>query len=567
MKRWGPGLVLLVLLWIAAATPAVSAALDQIRQRSTADRIGHAVDGVVVGLQAERRLSASLRSGGDTAPLAAQRARTDQARTALDKASGGRFVTAGAARSVDELRRRLGGLGPLRAQVDGGLAARTDVVAGYSRIIEAGLGAPWLPTADKLAALGRAREALAEEDALITGALATTGVTEADRLRLGALTGVRQARLTDAGAGSAVDAAASRELQAVERQVLKPAAVTPAVWTAAADPAIADLRAAEVDADQEMLAATSGSVAAIVYAGLVGGVGLIAVIGVILLARRAAPRRPAKAEAPAPARGAGHPAREELLLELHRRSQRLVHRQLRLLDTMERRQSDDETLGDLFRADNLATRIRRNVEKAISLSGGTPGRRWRRPMPVVEVARAAAAEIADYVRVSTGRIQPAGLAGSAVTDVMHLLAELVDNATTYSPPETRVRIGGVRDEDGGYTFTVTDVGPGMSELDLATAVGVMADPEPPADGVWWGFHAIGRFAARQNITVRLEPGAAGGLVATVTLPAELITDPGDDGPGPDAPPLSRVARMRARLSDVTSPTVDLPVVGSRQTEA
>jgi signal transduction histidine kinase len=566
MKRWGAGLVLLVLLWLAAAAPAVSAAVEQIRERSTADRIGHAVDGLVVGLQAERRLAATFRAGGDTAPLVAQRARTDQARAAFDTAGEGRWITGDADRAVGELKRRLDGLGGLRAQLDRGFFARADVVAGYSRIIEAGLGAPWLPSSDTLAALGRAREALAEEDALITGALATTGITDADRLRLGALAGVRQARLTDAGADAGTDAAAYRELQAVERQVLKPAAVTPAVWTAAVDPAVADLRAAEASADQKMLAANTGSITAILYAGLIAGVGLIAVIGVFLLARRTVPELK-KAPAAAPARGAGSPAREELLLELHRRSQRLVHRQLRLLDTMERRQSDDETLGDLFRADNLATRIRRNVEKAIALTGGTPGRRWRRPMPVVEVARGAAAEIADYVRVSTHSVAPAGLAGSAVTDVMHLLAELVDNATTYSPPETRVRVSGVRDDEGGYTFTVSDVGPGMSELDLATAVGVMADPEPPADGVWWGFHAIGRFAARQNITVRLAPGAAGGLVATVALPADLITDAGDDGPGPDAPPLSRVARMRARLSDVTSPTVDLPVVGSRQTEA
>ncbi|MEU4245537.1 nitrate- and nitrite sensing domain-containing protein [Actinoplanes sp. NPDC026619] len=560
MKRWSAGLALLALLWLAAAWPAVSSAVDQIRQRSTADRIGHAVDGVVVGLQAERRMSATLRAGGDTAPLTAQRARTDRARTALDDARAGRLITADAARSVDELHRRLDGLGALRGRVDGGLALRADVVTGYSRIIEAGLGAPWLPSAQTLAALGRAREALAQEDALVTGALATTGVTDTDRLRVGALTGVRQAS----------SAARYEQLETVERQLLLPkagaAAITGAAWTAAADPAIADLRAAEARADQQMLAATPGSVAAIVYAGLIAGVGLIAVIGAFLFARRVTPEKAVPAAAAPPDT---NPARQELLLDLHRRSQRLVHRQLRLLDTMERRQSDDETLGDLFRADNLATRIRRNVEKAITLAGGTPGRRWRRPMPLAEVARGAGAEIADYVRVSTGQVAPAGLAGSAITDVMHLLAELIDNATTYSPPDTRVRVGGVRDADGGYTFTITDVGPGMSELDLATAEEVMADEEPPADGVWWGFHAIGRFAARHDITVRLEAGAGGGLVATVVLPADLITDPGDDGPGPDAPPLSRVARMRARInevSDATSTTVDLPVVGSRRNQ-
>jgi signal transduction histidine kinase len=576
--RLGVGLVLLVLLWLAAAGPAVSAAADLIRERSTADRFGHAVDGVVVELQAERRLSAAFRPGAGAGRLAEQRARTDRARAALDTdRSGWRsgLVTDEAARSADELRRRLDGLGTLRSDVDAGDAGRVEIVTGYTRIIEAGLGAPWLPSADTLAALGRAREALAEEDALLTGALATTaGVTDADRMLVGTLIGVRQARLADAAADSATagstDPARYRELAEVEQRVLGAdrAVVTGAEWTAVADPAIARLRAAETAADQRMTAATTGTVAAIVYAGLVAGVGLVAVIGVFLLARRSGPDRRSPAAAPDARPDAGQ-ARQELLLDLHRRSQRLVHRQLRLLDAMERRQSDDDTLGDLFRADNLATRIRRNVEKAITLAGGTPGRRWRRPMPLVEVARGAAAEVADYMRVST-QVEPAALAGNAVTDVMHLLAELIDNATTYSSPDTRVRVSGARDMHGGYTFVVTDVGPGMSDLDLATAEEVMADPEPPADGLWWGFHAVGRFAARHDITVRLEPGTAGGLAATVGLPAALIADPGEDGPGPDAPPLNRVERMRARfgeVSDADAATVDLPVVGSRQTEA
>jgi anti-sigma regulatory factor (Ser/Thr protein kinase) len=236
---------------------------------------------------------------------------------------------------------------------------------------------------------------------------------------------------------------------------------------------------------------------------------------------------------------------------------------------MQRRQSSDETLGDLFRADHLATRMRRNVEKAIILAGGRPGRRWRRPVPLVQVVRGAAAEVADYVRVATAQVQPAGLAGPAVTDVTHLLAELIDNATTYSPPETRVRVSGCRNDDGGYTVTVTDAGPGMSDLDLATAHQVMSDAEPPGDGVWWGFYAVGRFAARQNITVQVDRGATGGVVAEVVLPSDLLTDPGDGGPGPDAPPLSRVARMRARIdemSEASTTTVDLPVVSVERTQ-
>jgi hypothetical protein len=120
----------------------------------------------------------------------------------------------------------------------------------------------------------------------------------------------------------------------------------------------------------------------------------------------------------------------------------LLHRLLRLLDGLERRQSDEEMLGELYRADHLATRARRNVEKAVTLAGGPPARQWRRPMPMGEVVRGAAAEVEDYVRVSTAQIEPSALAGEAILEITHLLAELIDNAIAYSPAETRVRAGG-----------------------------------------------------------------------------------------------------------------------------
>jgi signal transduction histidine kinase len=565
--RLGVGLLLLVLLWLAAAGPAVNDAAELFRNRTTADRLGRAVDTVVVELQQERLLS-----GGDTSALAGQRVRTDRAITALNTATDGwrgRMITAEAARSVDELRSRLGGLGAVRSQVDTGrTAGHAEIIPAYTRIIQAGLGAPWLPSpsAQTLAALGRAREAFAEEDAVMRGALATpAGVTDADRVRLGELIGARQGRLSDAASSVPGDAAYQR-LTAIEEQTLlrRTTPVTVVEWVAAADPANADLRAAEAAAARQMTAATPGAVAAIVYAGLVAGVGLVAVIGVFMLARRLAPARSRREAGTARPAEAAAPAWQALLLDLHRRSQRLVHRQLRLLDAMERRQSDDETLGDLFRVDHLVTLVRRNVEKAIALAGGRPGRRWRRPVSLVEVVRGAAAEINDYGRVSTAQVQAARLAGGAVTDLTHLLAELIDNAAGYSPPETRVRVSGSRDDDGGYTVTIADVGPGMSDLDLEIARKVMSEEDPPADGVWWGFYAVGRFAARQNISVRLGPGPAGGLLAAVQLPGELLTDPGEAGPGPEAPPLSRVARMRARLgevSDAAATTVDLPKVG------
>jgi len=186
-------------------------------------------------------------------------------------------------------------------------------------------------------------------------------------------------------------------------------------------------------------------------------------------------------------------------------------------------------------------------------------------VPLGEVVRGAAAEIDDYVRVSTAQLEPAGLAGHAVTEVTHLLAELIDNAAVYSPADTRVRVRGRRAAGGGYVVTIADAGPGMSDLDLATARQVMADPEPPGGGVWWGYYAVGRFATRHDIDVRLERGPSGGLVAEAELPAGLVTDPAPAGPRPGGPPLDRVARMASRvgrLSDAAATSVDVHGGGS-----
>jgi signal transduction histidine kinase len=221
-----------------------------------------------------------------------------------------------------------------------------------------------------------------------------------------------------------------------------------------------------------------------------------------------------------------------LLLELNRRNQALLHRMLRQLDGLQRRVGDDATLGELFRIDHLASRIRRNVEKTVMLSGGIPGRRWTRPVPLVEVVRAAAAEVPGFERVATAQVEAAGLAGTAVTDVMHLLAELIENATVFSPAEKRVRVDGRRDGDS-YVLTVADHGPGMTEDDLRTAAEVLATATPPDTDTWDGLYAAGRLAERAGVTVHLRNGDDGGLRAEVRLPATLLTaataEPRSDG--------------------------------------
>jgi hypothetical protein len=127
---------------------------------------------------------------------------------------------------------------------------------------------------------------------------------------------------------------------------------------------------------------------------------------------------------------------------LARRSQLLLHRQLTLLDTMQRRVQDPAEFEDLFRLDHMTTRMRRHAEGLLILSGNAPGRAWRRPVRLSEVVRAAVGETEDYPRVVVRRMPRVELAGSAVADVLHLLAELIENATAFSPPETAVTVRG-----------------------------------------------------------------------------------------------------------------------------
>ncbi|MEV6304108.1 nitrate- and nitrite sensing domain-containing protein [Actinoplanes sp. NPDC051861] len=539
--RLGAGLMLLVVLWLAATVPAVLGAAGRIQERSTADRLGSAVDATVVALQEERRLSAAaLTAGdpaatpaagddtaGDPAPLAAARERTDLAGADLSSLTEGLRSHVYTAEAVDAARglvSRLGTLDTIRGRVDDRTAESAELLAAYRAMIAAGLSMPELPGGS----LARAREALSEEDALLRTALATRdGAGDAESLRVGSLAGERRAWLAAAPAdlGTTVPA-----LEAVEQRLLlaEGERVAPADWADVADPVSAALRDAQTRAVHDAVsAATPPAIGTTVWAGMIAGVGLVAVIGVLVAARRSA-GAPAAATTREPESDAGQDrGLQPLLVDMHRRNQRLVHRLLRLLDGLERRQCEDETLEQLYRADHLATRVRRNVEKAITLSGGTPGRQWHQPMPLGEVVRGAAAEVDDYMRVSTAQIEPAALSGDAVLEVTHLLAELIDNAITYSPAETRVRTGGERDEDGGYTVTVTDAGPGMSDLDLENARQVMTDPEPPAGGLWSGFYAVGRFAARWEIDVRLARGAAGGLAAEVRIPADLMTEMSD----------------------------------------
>jgi HAMP domain-containing protein len=213
----------------------------------------------------------------------------------------------------------------------------------------------------------------------------------------------------------------------------------------------------------------------------------------------------------------------DMFLNLARRSQSLIDRQLELMDDLERNETDPETLENLFRLDHLATRMRRNSEDLIVLSGAEPPRRWSQPIPLLDVVRAAVAEVEDYNRVELLPIDESiSLAGQAVSDVVHLLAELIENATSFSPPGTKVQLAG-QAISSGYVLEIEDRGLGMSDEELVEANERLANPPVVnfALSRMLGLYVVARLAQRYNIKVQLRHSWYGGITALVLLPPSL----------------------------------------------
>ena len=214
-----------------------------------------------------------------------------------------------------------------------------------------------------------------------------------------------------------------------------------------------------------------------------------------------------------------------VFVNLARRSQALLHRQLTLLDEMERRVEDPDELEDLFRLDHLTTRMRRHAEGLIILSGSAPGRNWRRPVRILDVVRAAVGEVEDYARVLVHRMPPVAVIGGAVSDVVHLVAELVENAAVFSPPHTQVRIQG-EEVANGFVLEIDDRGLGMGEEAMAAANTRLATGGDfdLADTDRLGLFVISRLSARHGVRVSLRHSPYGGTTAVVLLPRELLAE-------------------------------------------
>ncbi|MEW2621799.1 nitrate- and nitrite sensing domain-containing protein [Streptomyces sp. NPDC048106] len=215
----------------------------------------------------------------------------------------------------------------------------------------------------------------------------------------------------------------------------------------------------------------------------------------------------------------------EVFVNLARRSQVLLHKQLTLLDTMERRTEDTDELADLFRLDHLTTRMRRHAEGLVILSGAAPSRQWRRPVQLMDVVRAAVAEVEDYERVEVRRLPRVAVTGPAVADLTHLVAELLENATLFSPPHTAVQVIGERVANG-FTLEIHDRGLGMTpEALLDSNLRLAETPEfELSDTDRLGLFVVSRLAQRQNVRVSLQPSPYGGTTAIVFIPDALLSD-------------------------------------------
>ncbi|MEV6673992.1 nitrate- and nitrite sensing domain-containing protein [Streptomyces sp. NPDC051162] len=250
----------------------------------------------------------------------------------------------------------------------------------------------------------------------------------------------------------------------------------------------------------------------------------------------------------------------DVFVNLARRSQVLLHRQLTLLDAMERRTEDTGELADLFRLDHLTTRMRRHAEGLVILSGAAPARQWRRPVPLMDVVRAAVAEVEAYERVEVRRLPRLAVHGPAVGDLTHLLAELLENATVFSPPHTGVQVLGER-VPNGFTIEIHDRGLGMApDLMLEANLRLAETPEfELSDTDRLGLFVVSRLARRHGVKVSLQPSPYGGTTAVVLVPLALLTTagkgaaPDDEDTGAQELPRDRATTPLSPLSALAAP--------------
>ncbi|WP_344450877.1 sensor histidine kinase [Actinocorallia aurantiaca] len=637
-------LLSLTALWVFAAWVTLREGVNLLWVNQLDKGIAQPGDPLIVDLQKERRLSVIL-AGGRTQvtadALRDQRASTDRkkakylrdARSTMTKLAAGDALEAQLAQSFTALQEldkaRAWFDAPDGRSPDWARSLYTEAIGSINRVYE---GMATLDDDDFaartriLVELNQYNELFSQEDALVSGVLATGRFTNASYTDFHRLLGVQRharaevierlaefapetvERHNGSQSLAAVTALEDRLLAMMGNNHRKPIqTVSLTAWNNATTAWLADSQDITWDAgDQLVKDAVPIATWVIVRLTLAGGLGFLAVLASVVLAITTARhlvrqlerlqeaahelsdvRLPnvverlghgeqvdVKAEAPPLEFGdddigkvgqAFNAVQEtairtaveqaelrrgirDILLSLARRSQALVHRQLNLLDQMERREIDTEELEDLFRLDHLATRMRRNAENLIILSGATPARGWRKPVPMVDVVRSAVAEVEDYTRVTVMPIDEVHLVGRAVADIAHLLAELIENAVSFSPPYTYAQISGHM-VASGYALEIEDRGLGMSDDNLESINRKIADPPEfnLSSSVQLGLYVVGKLAERYGVQVTLKRSPYKGTTAVVIIPRELLEE------GESGAPSQSLTVVGATMPEVTDP--------------
>ncbi|MCG8924836.1 nitrate- and nitrite sensing domain-containing protein [Lentzea sp. CC55] len=252
---------------------------------------------------------------------------------------------------------------------------------------------------------------------------------------------------------------------------------------------------------------------------------------------------------------------KNIFVNLSRRSQGLVERQLKLMEELERHEENPEQLANLFKLDHLATRMRRNNENLMVLSGSDVARRFHQPVPLADVLRAAASEIEHYQRVVVKSTPSVEIVGYAASDLVRLVAELLDNATAFSAPTTQVVIGSRLDQQGAVLVEVADEGIGMGPAELTEANERLSsgNEEDVPVSRQMGLFVVGRLASRHGITVRLRGAGEGreGLRAFVLVPAELVRSR-EEAPAPSQPRHAALPQPKPALAKQPHVVVKTP---------
>ncbi len=251
----------------------------------------------------------------------------------------------------------------------------------------------------------------------------------------------------------------------------------------------------------------------------------------------------------------------DLVVNLARRNQSLLDRQIELIDQLEAAEQDPDRLEDLFGLDHLATRMRRNAESLLVVAGAEPARRRGGPVAIADVLRVAMSEIEDYRHVNLASVEEAFIGSQGAVDLAHLFSELLENATQFSPPDSPVDVNGNLHPDGSYLISCVDHGIGMTAEQLAAANNVLQNPPELGFSLTrsLGFIVVGRLARRLGVAVELTHTAAGGITAIAEVPATVLAGGAPLGSAPAAIGGSPAPTEAAAVTPPQPPQAPAPV--------